>query len=113
MQNKRDVISSVVLILIGLAVIVWSIRLQVGTLLRPIPRFFPFLVGFGIIALSLILLVQGWLGRLLMAVYLSEDKTLSVFTAEEGGAQHCQRDYLTLGIAEMWNWFEDKLVYGR
>ena len=29
--------------------------------------------------------------------------------AEEGGAQHCQRDYLTLGIAEMWNWFEDKL----
>ena len=33
-----------------------------------------------------------------------------VFTAEEGGAQHCQRDYLTLGCAEMWNWFEDKLV---
>ena len=33
-----------------------------------------------------------------------------VFTAEEGGAQHCQRDYLTLGVAEMWNWFEDKLV---
>jgi len=43
----------------------------------------------------------------------SEDKTLRVFTAEEGGAQHCQRDYLTLGIAEMWNWFEDKLVHGR
>ena len=40
----------------------------------------------------------------------SKDKTLRVFTAEEGGAQHCQRDYLTLGIAEMWNWFEDKLV---
>jgi hypothetical protein len=40
----------------------------------------------------------------------SEDKTLRVFTAEEGGAQHCQRDYLTLGIAEMWNWFEDKLI---
>jgi len=33
-----------------------------------------------------------------------------VFTAEEGGAQHCQRDYLTLGVAEMWNWFEDKLL---
>jgi dienelactone hydrolase len=40
----------------------------------------------------------------------SKDKTLRVFTAEEGGAQHCQRDYLTLAIAEMWNWFEDKLV---
>ncbi len=39
----------------------------------------------------------------------SPDKTLRVFTAEEGGAQHCQRDYLTLGVAEMWNWFEDKL----
>jgi dienelactone hydrolase len=38
------------------------------------------------------------------------DKTLRVFTAEEGGAQHCQRDYLTLGVATMWDWFEDKLV---
>ena len=26
----------------------------------------------------------------------SKDKTMRVFTAEEGGAQHCQRDYLTL-----------------
>lgn len=43
----------------------------------------------------------------------SKDKTLRVFTAEEGGAQHCQRDYLTLGIAEMWNWFEDKLLHGK
>jgi dienelactone hydrolase len=40
----------------------------------------------------------------------SRDKTLRVFTAEEGGAQHCQRDYLTLVVAEMWNWFEDKLA---
>ena len=40
----------------------------------------------------------------------SKDKTLRVFTAEEGGAQHCMRDYLTLGVAEMWNWLEDKLV---
>ncbi len=43
----------------------------------------------------------------------SKDKTLRVFTAEEGGAQHCQRDYLTYGVAHMWNWFEDKLVHGR
>jgi fermentation-respiration switch protein FrsA (DUF1100 family) len=40
----------------------------------------------------------------------SKDKTLRVFTAEEGGSQHCQRDYLTLGVATMWDWFEDKLV---
>jgi dienelactone hydrolase len=40
----------------------------------------------------------------------SQDKTLRVFTGEEGGAQHCQRDYLTLGCATMWSWFEDKLV---
>ena len=40
----------------------------------------------------------------------SKDKTLRVFTAEEGGSQHCQRDYLTLVVAEMWDWFEDKLL---
>jgi len=40
----------------------------------------------------------------------SKDKTLRIFTTEEGGAQHCQRDYLTLGVATMWAWFEDKLV---
>ena len=63
MQNRRDMAASVLLIMIGIAVIVWSIRLQVGTLLRPMSGFFPFLVGFGMIALSLILLVRGWLGR--------------------------------------------------
>jgi dipeptidyl aminopeptidase/acylaminoacyl peptidase len=41
----------------------------------------------------------------------SKDKTFRVFTAEEGGAQHCQRDYLTLVVAEMWNWFETKLLH--
>ena len=40
----------------------------------------------------------------------SKDKTFRVYTAEEGGSQHCQRDYLTLVVADMWNWFEDKLV---
>ena len=46
----------------------------------------------------------------LFAASGSEDKTLRVFSAEEGGAQHCQRDYLTLGIYTMWNWFEEKLI---
>jgi len=41
----------------------------------------------------------------------STDKALRVFTSEEGGAQHCQRDYLTLGCATMWSWFEDKLIH--
>jgi len=40
----------------------------------------------------------------------SADKTIRIFSSEEGGAQHCQRDYFTLGCAEIWNWFEDKLV---
>jgi dienelactone hydrolase len=39
----------------------------------------------------------------------SADKTLRVFTAEEGGAQHCMRDYLSYGVYEMWNWLEDRL----
>ena len=38
------------------------------------------------------------------------DKTFRVYTAEEGGSQHCQRDYLTLVVADMWNWFERKLI---
>jgi dienelactone hydrolase len=33
----------------------------------------------------------------------SKDKTLRVLTPEEGGAQHCMRDYAVLGVAEMWN----------
>ena len=46
----------------------------------------------------------------LFAASGSTDKTLRIFTAKEGGAQHCQRDYLTLGVYTMWNWFEEKLI---
>jgi len=42
----------------------------------------------------------------------SKDKTFRVYTAEEGGSQHCQRDYLTLVVADMWNWFDEKLNRG-
>jgi hypothetical protein len=31
-------------------------------------------------------------------------------TAEEGGAQHCQRDFLSLRTATMWNWLEEKVL---
>ena len=65
-------------------------------------------------------LVVHWRGRradpargragALRRLRLARTRRLRVFTGEEGGAQHCQRDYLTLGCATMWDWFEDKLV---
>jgi dienelactone hydrolase len=39
----------------------------------------------------------------------SADKTLRVFTTEEGGSQHCQRDYLTLGNSTIFDWLAEKL----
>jgi putative tricarboxylic transport membrane protein len=62
MHNKRDMTAGLLLIAIGIAVIIWAIRLQVGTLLRPLPGFFPLLVGSGIVALSIILFIRGWRG---------------------------------------------------
>ena len=37
------------------------------------------------------------------------DKTLRVFTREEGGYHHCQIDNLSIGVAAMWDWIEDRL----
>lgn len=39
----------------------------------------------------------------------SKDKTLKVFTKEEGGSEHCQGDNLTIGMAYIADWFADKL----
>ncbi|MFH1639795.1 MAG: alpha/beta fold hydrolase [Chloroflexota bacterium] len=39
----------------------------------------------------------------------SNDKTFKVFTREEGGAEHCQGDNLTIGIAYIADWLADKL----
>lgn len=39
----------------------------------------------------------------------SADKTFRVFTTEEGGSQHCQRDYLTHGASVIFDWLGDKL----
>lgn len=39
----------------------------------------------------------------------SKDKTFRIFTPEEGGAQHCQRDYLTAVCDTIGDWLEDKL----
>ena len=63
MQNRGDLIGSAALILVGLGVVIGSIRLQVGTLSMPQPGFFPLVGGLLLIGLSLILLVQGWVGR--------------------------------------------------
>jgi hypothetical protein len=63
MRNTRDVTSGALLALIGVAVIVWSFRLQIGTIQEPQPGFFPLVVGSLIVVLSLVLAVRGWLGR--------------------------------------------------
>jgi len=39
----------------------------------------------------------------------SRDKTFKVFTVEEGGAQHCQRDNVTLGTTYIFDWLAEKL----
>jgi dipeptidyl aminopeptidase/acylaminoacyl peptidase len=39
----------------------------------------------------------------------SKDKTFKIFTREEGGAEHCQGDNLTIGIAYIADWLADKL----
>ena len=39
----------------------------------------------------------------------SKDKTFRIFDAEEGGAQHCQRDYLTLVSTTIADWLKEKL----
>ena len=39
----------------------------------------------------------------------SADKTFRIFTAEEGGSQHCQRDYVTHGTSVMFDWLAERL----
>ena len=39
----------------------------------------------------------------------SKDKTLRVFSAEEGGSQHCQNDRLGVAIPYMHDWLAEKL----
>jgi putative tricarboxylic transport membrane protein len=63
MQNKRDMISGIFISLVGFAVIIWGFRLEVGTLTTPLAGFFPLIVGCGMVGLSAILTLMGWLGR--------------------------------------------------
>ena len=39
----------------------------------------------------------------------SRNKTLKVFTREEGGYHHCQIDNVSVGVAYMWDWVESVL----
>lgn len=39
----------------------------------------------------------------------SSDKTFRVFTAEEGGAQHCHIDNLSIATPVMFDWLQDRL----
>jgi pimeloyl-ACP methyl ester carboxylesterase len=43
----------------------------------------------------------------------SKQKTLKVFTREEGGFHHCQVDNVTIGLHYMWDWIADVLQPGR
>ena len=63
MGRRADIVGSILLILVGIGVVIESIRLQVGTPLMPQPGFFPFLGGFVLIGLSAVLLFQGWFGK--------------------------------------------------
>ena len=42
----------------------------------------------------------------------SRNKTLKVFTREEGGYHHCQTDNVSIGVAYMWDWVEGVLKPG-
>jgi dienelactone hydrolase len=42
----------------------------------------------------------------------SREKTLRVFTKEEGGFHHCQVDNITIGVHTMWDWVCDVLKPG-
>jgi dipeptidyl aminopeptidase/acylaminoacyl peptidase len=43
----------------------------------------------------------------------AKDKTLKVFTFEEGGYEHCQGDNLTIGIAYIGDWLAERLETKR
>jgi putative tricarboxylic transport membrane protein len=63
MWHRVDVIACFLLIFVGVGVMFESIRLQIGTPLRPQPGLFPLLGGLLLVGLSLFVLTQRWLRR--------------------------------------------------
>ena len=53
------------------------------------------------------------LARMVIDKVGSKDKTLKVFTREEGGYHHCQIDNVTIGVHYMWDWVESRLLPRR
>jgi len=51
--------------------------------------------------------------RALFEAVGSPDKTMRVFGAAEGGAQHCQHDYLSIASTAFADWLAEKLGAGR
>ncbi|MBV8837461.1 MAG: alpha/beta hydrolase [Alphaproteobacteria bacterium] len=51
--------------------------------------------------------------RALFGAIGAKDKTMKVFTLEEGGFEHCQGDNLTIGIAYIADWLSERLVAKR
>ena len=49
------------------------------------------------------------LAQLCIAKVGSADKTLKVFTREEGGYHHCQIDNASIAVTYMWDWLESVL----
>jgi putative tricarboxylic transport membrane protein len=59
MQNRADIIGSVLLIIVGAGVVIESFRLKLGTPLMPQPGFFPFIGGALLVGLAVVLLVRS------------------------------------------------------
>jgi putative tricarboxylic transport membrane protein len=60
-RNRRDLFAGIFFSLLGLAVVVESFRLQVGTPTHPKAGFMPFLGGATLIVLCVVLIVKSWL----------------------------------------------------
>ena len=63
MRKTGDLIAGVVCILIGIAIVIGSVRLHLGTPTEPEPGFFPFVSGVALVVVSVVLLVYAGLGR--------------------------------------------------
>jgi putative tricarboxylic transport membrane protein len=63
-SKKINVVGSSLFILVGIWVMAMAVRLNIGGLLEPGPGFFPFLGGFSLTAISLILLLGVLRGRI-------------------------------------------------
>lgn len=62
-RNWSEIGASLFFLLVGIAVMVGSVKLNLGSPTSPQPGLFPFLGGAFVVAMSSVLLVKGWLGQ--------------------------------------------------